>query len=118
MLAIFVPIIFQVVKLAEKTIKGKKRGKDKKYFAQALVETALETLYDLDVTEEIPHLEEVEAIIEMEVGNLKYLPSPTLIYAGIPKSQLELEQERERALSITVEELVQIISAASGRNYP
>ena len=114
MLSTLVPIIFQVVKLAEKTIKGKKRGKDKKKFALALVKTAFSTLQSLDELSVHPLLRQVEAQIEIEVKNLNLLPELDPVEVFNPSKHPIPFLGSKREIILTIPELISIIEAARG----
>ena len=108
MVSIAAPIIFQVVKLVEKAITGKKKGKNKKKLAKGMLKAAFEILNELKVLPDgIPTFEEVEDQIESAVLGIKVEQRPTLL---MPKSPDTFGRTN---ILITAKELVAIIAEAS-----
>ncbi len=108
MVSIAAPIIFQVVKLVEKAITGRKKGKDKKKLAKGMLKAAFEILDELKVLPDgLPTFEEVEDQIETAVLGIKAEQRPTLLMPKSPDTLGGMD------IHLTVKEFVAIIAEAS-----
>lgn len=118
MWTLLAPIIFQAVKAAELSIKGKRKGKQKRNFVKAITGTAFRFLLGLGEIKTMPLEDEVGARIELALSTLKNQNSPYLAPFPSDDSGLQLTQDADRTVTLTTRELIQVIAAASGRSYP
>lgn len=123
MWTLLAPIIFQAVKAAELSIKGKRRGKQKKKFAEMISGTAFRFLQGIGDIKTIPLDDEVSARIELALSALRAgseIPNPIggAYNRNPPLASFVEDQKPDHTVTLTTGELIQIISAASGRTYP